>query len=32
MADSDPEEEWHESNHKARALTNALGFDPEEAS
>jgi para-aminobenzoate synthetase component 1 len=31
VADSDPEEEWRESNHKARALAEALGFDPEEA-
>jgi len=31
VADSDPEQEWHESNHKARALTRVLGFDPEEA-
>ena len=31
VADSEPEAEWHESNHKARALTQALGFDPEEA-
>jgi para-aminobenzoate synthetase component 1 len=31
VADSDPEEEWCESNHKARALAEALGFDPEEA-
>ena len=31
VADSDPEQEWLESNHKARALTRALGFDPEEA-
>ena len=31
VADSEPEEEWHESNHKARALATALGFDPEEA-
>ena len=31
VADSDPEEEWHESNHKARALARAFGFDPEEA-
>jgi len=31
VADSEPEQEWHESNHKARALTTALGFDPEEA-
>jgi len=32
VADSDPEQEWQESNHKARALAQALGFDPEEAS
>jgi para-aminobenzoate synthetase component 1 len=31
VADSDPEAEWRESNHKARALTGALGFAPEEA-
>jgi para-aminobenzoate synthetase component 1 len=31
VADSDPEQEWLESNHKARALTRALGFEPEEA-
>jgi len=31
VADSEPEAEWQESNHKARALTAALGFDPEEA-
>jgi len=31
VADSDPEGEWHESNHKARAAARALGFDPEEA-
>ena len=31
-ADSDPEQEWLESNHKARAITAALVFDPEEAS
>ncbi|MCP3982642.1 MAG: anthranilate synthase component I family protein [bacterium] len=31
VADSDPEAEWRESNHKARAWTAALGFDPEEA-
>ncbi len=30
VADSIPEEEWAESNLKARALTCALGFDPEE--
>jgi para-aminobenzoate synthetase component 1 len=32
VADSDPEAEWSESCHKARALTRALGFEPEEAS
>jgi len=31
VADSDPVQEWEESNHKARALTEALGFDPQEA-
>jgi anthranilate/para-aminobenzoate synthase component I len=31
VAESDPESEWIESNHKARALTRALGFEPEEA-
>jgi anthranilate/para-aminobenzoate synthase component I len=31
VADSDPLSEWHESNHKARALALGLGFDPEEA-
>jgi anthranilate/para-aminobenzoate synthase component I len=31
VADSDPELEWQESNHKARALASVLGFDPEEA-
>jgi para-aminobenzoate synthetase component 1 len=31
VSDSDPEQEWHESNHKARALTRVLGFEPEEA-
>ena len=31
VSDSDPEEEWMESNHKAAALAAALGFDPEEA-
>jgi anthranilate/para-aminobenzoate synthase component I len=30
VADSNPEAEWAESNHKARALTRALGFDPED--
>jgi para-aminobenzoate synthetase component 1 len=31
VADSDPEAEWAEANHKARALTRELGFEPEEA-
>lgn len=31
VADSDPEQEWQESNLKARALCQALGFEPEEA-
>jgi len=31
VADSDPEAEWRESNHKARALAEVLGFEPEEA-
>ncbi len=31
VADSDPEAEWHESNHKARAAARALGFRPEDA-
>jgi anthranilate/para-aminobenzoate synthase component I len=31
VADSEPEAEWLEANAKARALTLALGFDPEEA-
>jgi para-aminobenzoate synthetase component 1 len=31
VADSDAEAEWGESNHKARAAANALGFEPEEA-
>jgi para-aminobenzoate synthetase component 1 len=31
VADSEPEAEWNEANAKARALTRALGFDPEEA-
>jgi anthranilate/para-aminobenzoate synthase component I len=31
VADSDPEAEWMESNTKARALTRALGFEPEQA-
>ena len=31
VADSDPEQEWHESNLKARAPAAALGFAPEEA-
>jgi para-aminobenzoate synthetase component 1 len=30
VADSEPQAEWAESNHKARALTRALGFDPED--
>ena len=30
VADSNPRDEWDESNQKARALTLALGFDPEE--
>jgi anthranilate/para-aminobenzoate synthase component I len=32
VADSDPEGEWCESNHKVRFLAGALGFEPEEAS
>ena len=32
VADSEPEGEWCESNHKARFLAEALGFEPEEAS
>ena len=32
VADSEPEAEWRESNHKARALCRALSFEPEEAS
>jgi anthranilate/para-aminobenzoate synthase component I len=32
VADSDPEGEWIESNHKARRLARVLGFAPEEAS
>jgi anthranilate/para-aminobenzoate synthase component I len=32
VADSDPEEEWVESNHKAARLARVLGFAPEEAS
>jgi len=32
VADSDPQAEWEESNHKARSLTTQLGFDPREAS
>jgi anthranilate/para-aminobenzoate synthase component I len=32
VADSEPEGEWCESNHKARFLAGALGFEPEEAS
>jgi anthranilate/para-aminobenzoate synthase component I len=31
VADSEPEAEWLEANAKARALTRALGFEPEEA-
>jgi anthranilate/para-aminobenzoate synthase component I len=31
VADSDPEAEWMEANAKARALTRAVGFEPEEA-
>ncbi len=31
VVDSDPEQEWLESNAKARALAEVLGFDPEEA-
>ncbi|HZN55905.1 MAG TPA: anthranilate synthase component I family protein [Candidatus Polarisedimenticolaceae bacterium] len=31
VADSDPEAEWMEANAKARALTRAIGFEPEEA-
>ncbi len=31
VADSDPVAEWEESNHKARAMTEVLGFEPEEA-
>jgi aminodeoxychorismate synthase component I len=31
VADSDPEAEWEESNHKARSLTEQLGFEPREA-
>jgi anthranilate/para-aminobenzoate synthase component I len=31
VADSDPLSEWEESNHTARALTETLGFAPEEA-
>jgi anthranilate/para-aminobenzoate synthase component I len=31
VADSDPQEEWQESNLKARAPAQALGFDPEDA-
>jgi aminodeoxychorismate synthase component I len=31
VADSEPEAEWSEANAKARALTRALGFEPEEA-
>jgi len=32
VADSEPDAEWAESNHKARALTEALGFQPEDLS
>jgi aminodeoxychorismate synthase component I len=32
VADSEAEAEWAESNAKARAITRALGFEPEEAS
>ena len=31
VADSDPEQEWIESNVKARVLARGLGFEPEEA-
>jgi len=31
VADSDPEQEWRESNLKAAALSQALGFEPEDA-
>jgi para-aminobenzoate synthetase component 1 len=31
VADSVPEREWEESNHKVRALARRLGFEPEEA-
>jgi anthranilate/para-aminobenzoate synthase component I len=31
VADSDPEAEWMEANAKARSLTRAVGFEPEEA-
>jgi para-aminobenzoate synthetase component 1 len=31
VADSDPEQEWRESNLKAAALAAALGFGPEDA-
>lgn len=32
VADSDPEGEWREANHKARALTRVIGYEPEDAS
>jgi anthranilate/para-aminobenzoate synthase component I len=31
VADSSPEREWEESNHKARLLARGLGFEPEQA-
>jgi len=31
VADSEAEQEWRETGHKARALARALGFEPEEA-
>jgi anthranilate/para-aminobenzoate synthase component I len=31
VADSEPDAEWSEANAKARALTRAVGFEPEEA-